>query len=223
MPRPTHPHHGAASTVLRRVLIGTAALAVLTVVAGLLAYFTRDEAPAPQHSPAATASASASPSQRPAREPSVAVPSPPKTHDPVEFGKAAAKTLWSYDTRMASQPEYLAGLRQWMTDEAEYLDWDSVTSQVPAPDVWSRLRKNHQRATATISEGHFPQAFKTALADDPGAITQAYVYAVTVTGKQAIAWTGSGAGAESRSTTLAVQCRPKQPCALVGVFPQVAP
>ncbi|SCF94562.1 hypothetical protein GA0115256_13548 [Streptomyces sp. DconLS] len=64
------------------------------------------------------------------------------------------------------------------------------------------MTANGQFATAKINEGHFPHAFNQALQNDPGAITQAYVYAVTVSGKQSIAWKGSPAGgAESRSTT----------------------
>lgn len=148
---------------------------------------------------------------------------PPKTRDPVTFAKAATKALWSYDTRFSSQPEQLAGLKRWMTDESKVADWKSVTEQVPSPVLWSRMHDNHQHASATVGEGHFPQAFKSALSKDPGAITETYVYAVTVSGKQSIAWKGSGAGAESRSTTLAVQCRPHHNCALVGVLPNVSP
>jgi len=223
MPKPHHATYVGTSTVRGRVLIGTAVLAVLTALAGVLAYFARDEptAPGPRHSP--TASAASSPPQSATPEPSSAVPAPPKTDDPVAFGKVAADVLWSYDTRATPQSGYLAGLKRWMVREGEYADWDSVISQVPSRGLWSRMRANHQRATAEVSEGHFPQSFKRALAADPGAITEAYVYAVTVTGKQAIAWQGSGAGAEPRSTTLAVQCRPEQPCALSGVLPRVAP
>ncbi|MFF8866004.1 hypothetical protein ACF08B_28530 [Streptomyces sp. NPDC015139] len=149
--------------------------------------------------------------------------SPPKTTDPIEFAKAATRVLWTYDTRSVSQAEHLAGLKRWMTKEKKYADWKSVMDQVPSPVLWSRMRDGGQHASATVGEGHFPQAFKTALAQDPGAITEVYVYAVTVTGKQSIAWKGSGSGAESRSTTLAVQCRPHRNCALVGVLPNVAP
>lgn len=53
------------------------------------------------------------------------------------------------------------------------------------------MAANKQVATAKINEGHFPHAFTQALQDDPGAITQAYVYAVTVSGKQSIRWKGS--------------------------------
>ncbi|MFH8475778.1 hypothetical protein [Streptomyces sp. NPDC018000] len=216
--------HGAPSSVLRRASIGGIVLAVLLAVAGLVAYVTRPESPAPAKNVApAPASSSASPSPAATAHAGVAVAAPPRTTDPIEFAKAATKVLWTYDTRSFSQAEHLAGLKRWMTDEKKYADWQSVTDQVPSPVLWSRMRDNGQHASAMVGEGHFPQAFKTALAQDPGAITEAYVYAVTVTGKQAISWKGSGAGAESRSTTLAVQCRPDRDCAVVGVLPNVAP
>jgi hypothetical protein len=42
--------------------------------------------------------------------------------------------------------------------------------------------------------------------------------------KQSLTWRGSPAdGAEARVTTLAVQCRPFQPCTSAGVLPAVAP
>lgn len=215
--------YGAPSSVLRRVLLGGLVLAVLLAVAGLLAYLTRAESPAASSpSPTATSTPrSASPEATDAGREAVA--SPPRTSDPIVFAKAATKVLWTYDTRSFSQAEHIAGLKRWMTGEKKYADWASVSDQVPGPVLWSRMHDNRQYATAKVGEGHFPQAFKTALAQDPGAITEAYVYAVTVTGKQSIAWKGSGSGAESRSTTLAVQCRPDKACALVGVLPSVAP
>ncbi|MEU1299983.1 hypothetical protein [Streptomyces shenzhenensis] len=213
----------APSSVLRRTMLGGIVLAVLLAVAGLLAYLTR---------PASTAAVAPAPTA-PATHESVppeatsgkagAVAAPPKTSDPIVFAKAATKALWSYDTRSFSQADQVAGLKRWMTGEKKYADWASVTDQIPSPVLWSRMHDNHQYATVTIGEGHYPQVFKTALTQDPGAITEAYVYAVTVTGKQAIAWKGAGAGAESRSTTLAVQCHPHHHCALVGVLPSVAP
>ncbi|MFF3631615.1 hypothetical protein [Streptomyces sp. NPDC002164] len=215
--------HGAPSSVLRRASIGSIVLAVLLAVAGLVAYVTRAESPAPPKATPAPASSSTSPSPATTMHAGVAVVAPPRTTDPIEFAKAATKVLWTYDTRSFSQTEHLAGLKQWMTSEKKYADWKSVSDQVPSPVLWSRMHDNGQHAGATVGEGHFPQAFKTALAQDPGAITEAYVYAVTVTGKQSIAWKGSGAGVESRSTTLAVQCRPDRDCALVGVLPNVAP
>ncbi|WP_405539670.1 hypothetical protein OG787_46955 [Streptomyces sp. NBC_00075] len=215
--------YGSPSSVLRRAVMGGLVLAVLLAVAGLLAYLTRAESPAsakPSQAPKSTPQAASPTATAGERE---AVASPPRTSDPIEFAKAATKVLWTYDTRAFSQVEHVAGLKRWMTSEKKYADWTSVSDQVPSPVLWSRMHDNRQHASAKVGEGHFPQAFKTALAQDPGAITEAYVYAVTVTGKQAIAWKGSGTGAESRSTTLAVQCRPARACALVGVLPSVAP
>ena len=215
--------YGAPSSVLRRALMGSLVLVVLLAVAGLVAYLTRSESPASAHpspSPTSTPPAASPEATADERE---AVASPPRTSDPIAFAKAATKALWMYDTRSFSRAEHVAGLKRWMTSEKKYADWDSVSDQIPSPVLWSRMHDNQQRATAKVGEGHFPQAFKTALAQDPGAITEAYVYAVTVTGKQSIAWKGSGSGAESRSTTLAVRCRPDTACALVGVLPNVAP
>ncbi|MEV5129037.1 hypothetical protein ACN6K8_002167 [[Kitasatospora] papulosa] len=221
----THP--GGASRVRRRALLGTAVLAVLVALAGLAAYLTRegrspsDTAAPPPSSPTASSS-SAAPSGPHARPRALLVP--PKTHDPITYGKAAAAALWSYDTRAYSQPELRKALRGWLTTESKYADPASVDQAVPSAVLWKEMTANKQVATAKINEGHFPHAFTQALQDDPGAITQAYVYAVTVSGKQSIRWKGSTAGgAESRSTTLAVQCRPHHPCALVGVMMSVAP
>lgn len=215
--------HQAPASVLRRAAIGGVGLAVLLVVAGALAYVTRPESPASAKATQAPPSSSVSASSSAAPHADSAVAVPPKTSDPIVFSKYATKVLWTYATRSSSRAEHLAGLKQWMPSEKEYADWTSITDQVPSPVLWSRMHDNQQHTRATVGEGHFPQAFKTALAQDPGAITEAYVYAVTVTGKQSIVWKGSGAGAESRSTTLAVQCRPRQNCALIGVLPSVAP
>ncbi|MGW1374686.1 hypothetical protein ACWD6P_10505 [Streptomyces sp. NPDC002446] len=215
--------YGPPFSVFQRALIGGIVLAVLLAVAGLVAYLTRPESTGSAKPSPTRQSAQPSPTPESTPREREAVPAPPKTSDPVEFAKAATKVLWTYDTRSSSQAEHLAGLKRWMTGEKKYADWESVTKQVPSPVLWSRMHDNRQRSGAKIGEGHFPQAFKAALAQDPGAITEAYVYAVTVSGTQSIAWKGSGAGAEARSTTVAVQCRPKQSCALVGVLPQVAP
>ncbi|MFA3873061.1 hypothetical protein ABS735_05140 [Streptomyces sp. MMCC 100] len=220
-------HPGGTSRVRRRALLGTAVLAVLVALAGLAAYLTREgrspsdtATPAPS-SPTASSSSAAPPG--PYTRPR-ALPIPPKTHDPITYGKAAAAALWSYDTRAYSQPELRKALRGWLTTESKYADPASVDQVVPSAVLWKEMAANKQVATAKINEGHFPHAFTQALQDDPGAITQAYIYAVTVSGKQSIRWKGSAAGgAESRSTTLAVQCRPNDPCALVGVMPSVAP
>ncbi|MFJ1545213.1 hypothetical protein [Streptomyces sp. NPDC088246] len=224
------PNLGGASRLRRRALLGTAVLVVLVALAGLTAYLTRDgrgpaEPAARQSSSAAPSSSAVSPSGSPSPSAhSVALPVPPDTHNPIAFGKAAAAALWSYDTRAYSQAELLSALRGWVTAEAEYADSASVDEVVPSPVLWKEMAANGQFATAKVNEGHFPDSFTQALQANPGAITQAYIYAVTVSGKQSIAWKGSPAGgAESRMATLAVQCRPNQPCALVGVLPSVAP
>ncbi|MDT0468355.1 hypothetical protein [Streptomyces gibsoniae] len=227
-PRSTNP--GGASHVRRRALLGTAVLVVLITLAGLAAYLTRDgrtspKAPAPQASSASpsspTASASASSPPHGSRS---ALPVPPSTHDPVTFGKAAAAALWSYDTRTYSQHELMAALRGWLTSEKKYADTPSVDALVPSRVLWKEMAANGQFATAKVNEAHFPDSFTQALQADPGAITTAYVYAVTVSGKQSIAWNGSPhGGTENRVTTLAVQCRPFHPCALAGVLSAVAP
>ncbi|WP_441247379.1 hypothetical protein [Kitasatospora sp. McL0602] len=223
---------GGAPRARRRALLGTAVLVVLVALAGLAAYFTRDgrttsKAPAP-HSSSASPSSFSPPSAVPSASAlpggSSALPVPPSTHDPVAFGKAAAVALWSYDTRAYSQPELLAALHGWLTAESRYADAASVDALVPSPTLWQEMAANGQFATAAAAEGHFPASFTQALQADPGALTTAYVYAVTVSGKQSIAWNGSPAGgAEDRVTTLAVQCRPSEPCSLVGVLPAVAP
>ncbi|WAX78804.1 hypothetical protein [Streptomyces sp. KMM 9044] len=163
--------YGAPSSVLRRASIGGIVLAVLLAVAGLAAYVTRAESPAAPKATPAPASSSTSPSPAATTHAGVAVGAPPRTTDPIEFAKGATKVLWTYDTRSFSQTEHLAGLKQWMTSEKKYADWKSVSDQVPSPVLWSRMHDNGQHAGATVGEGHFPQAFKTALAQDPGAIT----------------------------------------------------
>ncbi|MFB7618105.1 hypothetical protein [Kitasatospora sp. NPDC056181] len=213
--------------VRRRAVLGTVVLVALVALAGLFSYLTRDNQ-APSNRPSAkpsspSVSASASASAEPGGR-AVALPVPPDTHDPIAFGKAAAVALWSYDTRAHAQPEQVAALHRWLTAEGLYVDADSVERQVPSPLLWGRMADSGQFATATAAEAHFPESFTRALQSDPGAITQAYVYGVTVSGKQSIAWNGSPqGGAEDRSATLAVQCRPDRPCALVGVMPSVAP
>ncbi|WP_441245298.1 hypothetical protein [Kitasatospora sp. McL0602] len=214
--------------VRRRVLLGTVVLVALVALAGLFSYLTRDNRASSNHPPIQpssppAASASAAPSAT-AGGRTAALPSPPDTRDPIAFGKAAAVALWSYDTRSYSQPELVAALHRWLTTEGQYIDADSVEHQVPSPMLWGRMADSGQFATATAAEAHFPDSFTRALQADPGAITKAYVYAVTVSGKQSISWNGSPqGGAEDRSATLAVQCRPDHPCALVGVMPSVAP
>ncbi|WP_225080515.1 hypothetical protein [Streptomyces sp. CoT10] len=227
-PRSTNP--GGASRVRRRALLGTAVLLVLVALAGLAAYLTRDGrtsskvptthvSSASPSSPTAPASASSPP-----HDSRGDLPVPPSTHDPIAFGKAAAAALWSYDTRAYSQHELLAALRGWLTSEKKYADTTSVDALVPSRVLWKEMAANGQFATAKVNEAHFPDSFTQALQADPGAITTAYVYAVTVSGKQSIAWNGSPhGGTENRVTTLAVQCRPSRPCALAGVLSAVAP
>ncbi len=132
--------------------------------------------------------------------------------------------MWSYDTRTHSPGELRDALHAWLTSETQYADVDSVESYIPSQTLWRRMSDNGQYATATADEARFPVSFTEALQADPEALTEAYVYAVTVSGRQEIAWNGSPrGGAENRSVTLAVQCRPEQPCALSGVLPHVAP
>ncbi|MDQ8704106.1 hypothetical protein RCO28_16655 [Streptomyces sp. LHD-70] len=224
----THP--GGASRVRRRALLGTTVLVVLVALAGMAAYLTRDgRSPSNTSAPPSSSPTAASPSASSSGPPTPRtgprdLPAPPKTHNPIAYGKAAAAALWSYDTRAYSRAELRKALHGWLTKEAKYADTASVDKVVPSRMLWKEMAANKQFATAKVHEGHFPNAFTQALQEDPGAITQAYVYAVTVSGKQSIAWKGSpDGGAESRSTTLAVQCRPDHPCALVGVMPSVAP
>jgi hypothetical protein len=209
-----------ARKIRLRVLLGMLILAILLMVAGLLAHLTRPVAPSPGKvtSPATrNAETSAGPPG------SDAAPQPSSAEEPLAYAKAAAVALWSYDTRSRSQPDQLALVHRWLSKEADVVDTDSVDSQVPSPTLWGRMADSGQHATATASDARFPEAFTEALHEDPGRLTEAYVYAVTVTGKQTIAWNGSPkGGAESRTATLAVQCRPHHACALVGVLPAVA-
>ncbi|WP_043224591.1 hypothetical protein [Streptomyces sp. NRRL F-5193] len=211
----------------RRFVLAAGALITLLLVAGAVAWWTGssktvDAAPQPHATASPTAGATdAAPS--PAGESAAPVAGPPPVSDPLAFARAAATMLWSFDARTTSHTEQLAGMKSWMTSESAYADWDSVQAQIPDPVLWLRLKDNGQHATAAVSEAHFPSAFKQAIADDPAAITEAYIYAVTVRGKTQLAWTGGGSGAEDRQITLAVQCRPSADCRLVAVAPRVAP
>ncbi|GGZ40589.1 hypothetical protein [Streptomyces poonensis] len=216
------PGYGINWSPNRRFTLIAIVLACLLVLAAATAYITgRGE----QHTtPSASPTPGANPSptaQKPEAE-TGSVPQPPRVSDPVQFAKAAAAMLWSYDTRTTSHAQQLAGMEAWMTKEGQYSDWASVSAQMPDPLLWSRMTDQRQHATATVAEAHYPAAFKQALADDPAAITEAYIYAVTVTGKQTITWS-KGGGAEDRSVTLAVQCRPSADCSLVAIAPSVAP
>lgn len=219
---------------VRRLLIGLAVLVVAGLLAGLLARLSggdehRDRPPTaaptlrPAYSPS-PASAAGSASGRPAAAGTgAAVAAPPHTTSPTEFAAAFVGALWTYDSRATSQQDFVNGLRRWLTHEAQYADGASVEGQVPDPVMWSRLSANGQTSKAAISEAHVPDAYSRAIAANPGALTAAYVYAVTVTGKVEVAWDGGGRGAEDRAITLAVQCRPMQDCALAAVAPTVYP
>lgn len=209
---------------IRRAVLGTGVLLVLLGVAAVVALVARDDRPdrpaaqPPTHAPV-------TPTPRRATPPPPATRlRPPSTRDPISFAKAAAEALWSYDTRTGSRDEWLAALRSWVTGEKRYADVPSVEGLVPSPVLWREMAEEEQCATATVAEGHFPASFTQALQADPGALADAYVYAVTVTGEQSIGWKGvPQGGAEPRSVTLAVQCRPERSCALAGILPNVAP
>ncbi|WP_432012653.1 hypothetical protein [Streptomyces cucumeris] len=216
--------YGAGWSANRRIVIVAVAVAILLVIAGVVAllagggngHHARDTAaPAPTGSPASSEVA-----PKPSSG-SGSVPKPPQIAEPVAFAKAAAQMLWSYDTRDTSRDQQLAGMRTWMTMETKYADWASVSGQVPTPVLWSRMADQDQHATGTVTEGHYPSAFRQALAEDPSAITEAYIYVVTVNGRQHIGWKKHGGGAEDRAVTLAVQCRPAHDCSLAAIAPQV--
>ncbi|MGW2544390.1 hypothetical protein ACWC5I_26800 [Kitasatospora sp. NPDC001574] len=224
----------------RRLLIGLGVLLAAALLAGLVARLagggpadhpapatsatataSTSEGPGPWTASSATATATASAGTGGEAGPSVA--RPPRTGSPTEFAEAFARTLWSYDTRTLDQQHFVNGLRLWLTTEVQYADAASVEAQVPDPLLWSRMRDQAQTSTATSAEAHLPAAFQQAIAKDPEALSKAYIYAVTVTGRGEVAWDGGGRGAESRAITLAVQCRPQQSCALAAVAPTVYP
>ncbi|MFF9808294.1 hypothetical protein ACF1G5_24790 [Streptomyces coeruleorubidus] len=216
--------YGAGWSANRRIAIVASVVAVLLALAAAVALLTGSgnghqapdaATPAPADSPS---SSEAAPKPSPG---SGSVPKPPQIAEPVAYAKAAAQMLWSYDTRDTSRDQQLAGMRAWMTAEPKYADWASVSGQVPDPVLWSRMADQDQHATASVTEGHYPSAFKAALAEDPSAITEAYIYVVTVNGKQQIAWKKGGSGAEERAVTLAVQCLPDHDCALAAIAPSV--
>ncbi|MFD7136825.1 hypothetical protein [Streptomyces sp. NPDC059894] len=216
--------YGASWSANRRIAIVAAAVAALLAIAGIVALLTGGgnghqdpdtTAPAPTGSPSAAEAAPKSSSG------SGSVPEPPQIAEPVAYAKAAAQMLWAYDTRDTSRDQQLAGMRAWMTTETKYADWASVSGQVPDPVLWSRMADQDQHATAHVTEGHYPSAFKQALAEDPSAITEAYIYVVTVNGKQTLSWKKGGGGAEERAVTLAVQCHPNHDCTLAAIAPSV--
>ncbi|MFJ4203473.1 hypothetical protein ACIP2Y_28115 [Streptomyces sviceus] len=222
---PSLSGYGIGWSSRQRITVSAIGLAVLLALATIVALLTgrtatSDSQSATPSKRSSTASASAGPT---ASAGAGAVAKPPAVADPVAFAQDAAAMLWSYDTRTTSRDQQLAGMKAWLTSETKYADWSSLTAQVPDPVLWSRMADQDQYATAIVDEAHYPSAFKQALADDPSAITEAYIYAVTVTGKQQIAWKKGGAGSEDRSITLAVQCRPNSDCSLVSIAPRVVP
>ncbi|MFI2204802.1 hypothetical protein ACH47Z_29240 [Streptomyces sp. NPDC020192] len=221
---PSLSGYGVTWSVNKRVGLFALVITGLLAVAATTAYFTgRGEHGQDQNQSAPSPASSASPSEA-APTPSAgsgSVPAPPQIAEPVAYAKAAAAMLWSYDTRDTSRDQQLAGMRAWMSKEPKYADWASVSGQVPDPLLWSRMADQDQHATAKITEGHYPGAFKQALAEDPSAITQAYIYVVTVNGTQHIVWKKGGGGAEDRAVTLAVQCRPSHDCTLAAIAPSV--
>ncbi|MDX3523286.1 hypothetical protein [Streptomyces scabiei] len=222
---PSLSGYGMGWSTRRRIAVIVICLAVLLALAATVALLTRGTGNS--NSRSGTPSETSTPASASARPTASAgagtVARPPSLADPVAFAEAAAAMLWSYDTRSTSRDQQLAGMKAWLTAESKYADWASIAAQVPDPVLWSRMADQDQRATATVSEAHYPSAFRQALADDPSAITEAYIYAVTVTGKQRIVWEKGGAGAEDRSITLAVQCRPNTDCSLVSLAPRVVP
>ncbi|WP_225847269.1 hypothetical protein [Streptomyces sp. HPF1205] len=228
-PRRTVLSHPASwSPLAQRTAIIAVATAVLLALAGAAAWITKRSGgsrPAAAVTTSPTSAVTSTPAElapSPATQ-TGSVARPPHATDPLAYAKAAAGLLWSYDTRTTSRNQQLAGMHRWMATGTPYANWPAISSQVPDPALWSRMTDNQQYATAAITEAHFPSAFKQALADDPAALTKAYIYAVTVTGTQHIAWKNGGAGGEPRAVTVAVQCRPNTDCALVDIAPSVAP
>ncbi|MEV0577141.1 hypothetical protein [Streptomyces sp. NPDC050392] len=216
--------YGAGWPANRRITIVASAVAVLLAIAGIVALMTGGRNGSQAHGTATPTPAESPSSTEAAPKPSAgsgSVAKPAQIADPVAYAKAAAQMLWSYDTRTTNLDQQLAGMRAWMTTETKYADWNSVAGQVPDPVLWSRMADQDQHATARITEGHYPSAFKAALADDPSAITEAYIYVVTINGKQQIVWKKGGGGAEERAVTLAVQCRPDRDCTLAAIAPTV--
>lgn len=216
--------YGVSWSANTRIAIVALFVTLLIAIAATVAWISGNDdqqhqdqgAPPPASSPSSTQAAPTTPAVG-----SGAVPKPPQIAEPVQYARAVAQMLWSYNTRNTSRDQQLDGMRAWMTAESAYSDWASVSGQVPDPVLWSRMADQNQRATASVTEGHFPSAFKAALADDPSAITEAYVYVVTVNGKQQVTWKEGGGGAEERAVTLAVQCRPDHDCTLAAIGPNV--
>ncbi|MEW1757490.1 hypothetical protein AB0393_13375 [Streptomyces cyaneofuscatus] len=214
--------YGVSWSANKRVAVLALVITVLLIIAATTAWFTgRGERDQSASAPSPSSSSSPSEAAPAPAGGSGSVLKPPQVSEPVAFAKAAAAMLWSYDTRDTNRDQQLAGMGAWMTKETKYADWASVSGQVPDPLLWSRMADQDQHATGTVTEGHYPGAFKTALAEDPSAITEAYIYVVTVNGRQQIEWKKGGGGAEERAVTLAVQCRPSHDCRLAAIAPSV--
>lgn len=219
---PSLSGYGVTWSANKRVAIVALVITALLALAATTAWFTgRGEHRDTGNTPSQASTASPTEAAPKPAAGSGSVPKPPQIAEPVAFAKAAAQMLWSYDTRDTSRDQQLAGMRAWMSKETKYADWTSVSGQVPDPLLWSRMADQDQYATASVTEGHYPGAFKQALAEDPSAITEAYIYVVTVNGRQQIAWKKGGGGAEDRAVTLAVQCRPNHDCTLAAIAPSV--
>ncbi|MFC9948231.1 MULTISPECIES: hypothetical protein [Streptomyces] len=219
---PSLSGYGVTWSANKRVAIVALVITVLLIIAATTAWFTgRSERSQSTNAPSQERSSSPSEAAPKPAAGSGSVPRPPQISEPVAFAKAAAQMLWSYDTRDTDRDQQLAGMGAWMTKETKYADWASVSGQVPDPLLWSRMADQNQHATGTVAEGHYPGAFKQALAEDPSAITEAYIYVVTVNGRQQIEWKKGGGGAEERAVTLAVQCRPSHDCRLAAIAPSV--
>ncbi|WP_455355348.1 hypothetical protein [Streptomyces sp. SYSU K217416] len=219
---PSLSGYGVTWSANKRVAIVALVITALLIIAATTAWFTgRGEHSQSTNAPSQASSSSPSEAAPKPAAGSGSVPKPPQISEPVAFAKAAAAMLWSYDTRDTDRDQQLAGMGAWMTKETKYADWASVSGQVPDPLLWSRMADQNQHATGTVTEGHYPGAFKQALAEDPSAITEAYIYVVTVNGRQQIEWKKGGGGAEERAVTLAVQCRPSHDCRLAAIAPSV--
>jgi len=207
----------------RRWVVGLVALlatAVLTAIGARLAGGHHTSQSHAAAGPTATSSPAAGPTST-VTGPAASQSNVARTTDPIEFAQDFTRVLWSYDTS-TSRTSYLASLSDWLTTEGQYADPASVTTQVPSEQVWAEMSAQHQHATATGLAGHIPAQFTQALNADPGELSVAYIYAVTVTGTQHIVWAG-GQGTEARSITVAVQCRPDQDCSLAAISPTVYP
>ena len=82
-------------------------------------------------------------------------------------------------------------------------------ARCPTPLLWKEMADQRPVRHRHRERGALPRLVHPGPAGGPRCDHQAYVYAVTVTGKQSIAWNRRGpGGAEDRAITLAVQCRP---------------